>query len=75
MTLDEAIARLTELREAVGGDAPLCIESEQTPSGRVNVFRLATIEAYNVLPVDTGNNHKHWVCLMNGNTSQIVVVS
>jgi len=73
MTLDETIERLTQLQKIVGGDTPFCIEKEQTPSGAVNVFEPAAVEVYNVVAVEHGER-PHWVCLISGNTSQIVVV-
>ena len=72
MTLDKVINRLEALREELGGDTPFCIEKEHTPSGSVNVFESANVEDYNVVHVKFGTK-SHWVCLMNGNTSRIVV--
>lgn len=72
MTINEAIDRLTDLREVAGGDVPFCIERESTPSGAVNVFGPAALELYDVVYVECGQK-SHWACLVNGNTTQVVV--
>jgi hypothetical protein len=71
MTLDQAIARLESLRAEYGGDMPLAIEKESTQSGRVNLFEPARIEVYPVVEV---GKQKHWVSLIDCNTTRIVVV-
>lgn len=73
MTVDEAIKRLKDLREVVGGDASFCISDGTYRDGKINAYRRAAIETVNVVHVDYGNeNSEHWVCLMNGNTDRIV---
>jgi hypothetical protein len=73
MTLDQAIARLESLRAEYGGDMPLAIEKESTQSSRVNLFEPARIEVYQMVEVSSGKQ-KHWVSLIDCNTTRIVVV-
>ena len=77
MTLDQAIQRLTELRKITGGDVPVCRLTEQTDSGHVNVFWPVSFEVTTTVPVNRrgfGEYPDHWVCLMSGNTHDIISV-
>ena len=71
MTIDEAIERLHQLRDEAGGDAQLCRQVESLPSGRADVFEPAFLELCPAVVVQDGKR-THYICLRNGNTTQIV---
>ena len=73
MKLSEAIKRLQDLHEELG-DVPLVMQSEQVPSGIINIFRPVGIDPINVVAVECDKNRPHYVCLMDGNTSKAVWV-
>ena len=73
MTLDQAIEKLTAVRNELGGDTPFCIENKTLSNCRIKMFDPAHIDVYRTNQV-SGGSLPHWVTLMEGNKSEIVVV-
>lgn len=74
MTLNEFINRLEELRQEFGDLEVGVLQKHIHEPHDISIFDIPLVEITNVVKVD--NHHKtSWVCLMNGNTSQIVTIS
>lgn len=78
MTIDEAIARLQELRNVVGGNANLCVQTGAYEY--VSVFKSAKFELIGAVLASNHTTHRgvrvprHWVSLIEGNNTKIVRV-